>query len=152
MTGARDARLAVKEDVPASDRAAPIEERVQLPARRAQPQAKEDTDAVLDQNYADELQEVTGLALQKMRAILKLKPDPKKSSYPRILSTQAAVAQAALNAQIKVEETRLRRRANDTELGKLLDEIREHEEQERLRRDGVRPGAPTIEHAPANGK
>lgn len=73
----------------------------------------------IDQGHGTELVSMTGLALKKARHILLLKADPKKSTYARILSTQASIIGIVINAQIRVEENRLREGRPDALTGLL---------------------------------
>lgn len=70
-----------------------------------------------------ELEDLTGLALKKMREILS---EPTDFSEPKALNIQLSAAQSVLTAQVRVDEGRLKKRKLDI-LPKLL-EIMDREE------------------------
>ena len=78
---------------------------------------------VMAENLDHELEDLTGLALRKMREILE---EPTDFNVPKSLQIQLSAAQSVLTAQVRVDEGRLKKRKLDI-LPKLLEAIAREE-------------------------
>lgn len=79
--------------------------------------------AELEEDRAAELEDLTGLALQKMREILQ---EPTDFDQPKLVQIQLTAASNVLSAQVRVDEGRLKKRKLDI-LPKLLEAIAKEE-------------------------
>lgn len=77
----------------------------------------------VEEDRAAELEDLTGLALSKMREILEA---PTDWDAPKAVQLQLSAAQSVLTAQVRVDEGRLKKRKLDI-LPKLLDIIAREE-------------------------
>jgi hypothetical protein len=75
----------------------------------------------LDGELGEQLDELTGLAITRIRQVLEAEPD---LANEKLTKLQAAAAQSVLNTQVKVDETRLRARKLDV-LPRLIEMVRE---------------------------
>src|SRR5262245_21991526 len=80
------------------------------------------------ENFAQELEGVTRLGLQKIDQILRLPTDPHNGN---VLRAQISAASTAVNAQLKADETRLKKLQSEDLLKKLIQRM--EEEREKLR-------------------
>jgi hypothetical protein len=80
---------------------------------------------------APELERVTRLSLQKLEQILRT---PTNRSDGNLLRAQTAAATAALNAQLRADETRLREQRSNDVLARLVEAIRQERRRASKRR------------------
>ena len=85
-----------------------------------------DGDGLLNIGHAEQLDRLTGMALDRAEDILKKPISPKQKNYARLQATQAGVIADILRTTVRVDENRLRARKNDG-MKKILDAIRKAE-------------------------
>jgi len=83
------------------------------------------------ESLAQELEGVTRLGLQKIDQILRLPTDPHNGN---VLRAQISAASTAVNAQLKADETRLKKLQSEDLLKQLIERM--EEEREKLRAIG----------------
>lgn len=85
-----------------------------------------DGDGLLNNSHADQLDRLTGMALDRAEDILSKTISPKTKNYARLQATQAGVIADILRTTVRVDENRLRARKNDG-MKKILEAIRKAE-------------------------
>jgi hypothetical protein len=100
-----------------------------------------ETATVEGETLAPELERVTRLGLQKLEQILRI---PTDRGDGNLLRAQTAAAGLAVNAQLRVDETRMKQARNKDVMERLLAMMKEEKaklaEEERLERGATSPG------------